>query len=322
MASSHASKTLRPWCGPPPCRSWARGCGRSSSRCWWPPRGDDFRLVRLRAAAALAGVPQEMIAAGGQPAVTKATDELLASFLARPDDSASYHNLGNFRLERHEYEAAIEAFTTAIRLQPRDISPLVNVSLAYNLTGQNPKAEASLRQALRLDPTNAAIHLNLGMLLAEMERPIEAEAAFRAAFNYDPRSAPAAFNLGVLLAKDRPEEALAWCRRAAELRPQESKYRLYAWRSINTARARPPRRRAPWKSSSSKPLPPPRPTRSWAGFTNNNASLTRPCPSIAGPPKTTNSPSRNALSLPMNSSPCRPADLEQRSIVIARQLDY
>ena len=185
---------------------------------------DDFRLVRLRAAAALAGVPREMIAAGGQPAVSKATDELLASFMARPDDSASYHNLGNFRLERHEYDAAIEAFTTAIRLQPRDISPLVNVSLAYNLTGQNPKAEASLRRALRLDPTNAAIHLNLGMLLAEMERPVEAEAAFRAAFKYDARSAPAAFNLGVLLANDRPEEALAWCRRAAELRPRESKY--------------------------------------------------------------------------------------------------
>jgi tetratricopeptide (TPR) repeat protein len=185
---------------------------------------DDFRLVRLRAAAALAGVPQEMIPGAGQLAVSKATDELMASFLARPDDAASYHNLGNFRLERHEYNAAILAFTTAGRLQPRDISPRVNAALAYNLTGQNPKAEASLREALRLDPTNAAIHLNLGMLLAEMERPSEAEAAFRAAFNYDAQSAPAAFNLGVLLAKDRPQEALAWCRRAAELRPRESKY--------------------------------------------------------------------------------------------------
>jgi tetratricopeptide (TPR) repeat protein len=186
--------------------------------------GDDFRLVRLRAAAALAGAPQEMIAGAGQPAVTKATEELLASFLARPDASSSYYNLGNFRFERHEYNAAIEAFATASRLQPRDISPLVNISIAYNLTGQNPKAESSLRQALRLDPTNAVIHLNLGMLLAEMERPPEAEAAFRAAFNCDPRSAPAAFNLGVLLAEARPEEALAWCRRAAELRPQETKY--------------------------------------------------------------------------------------------------
>ena len=185
---------------------------------------DDFRLVRLRAAAALAGAPPEMIPSAGQAAVSQATEELLGSFRARPDDAGSYYNLGNFRLERREYDAAIKAFTTASRLQPRDVSPLVNISMAYNLTGQNPEAEASLRQALRLDPTNAAIHLNLAMLLAEMERPSEAEAAFRAAFNYDPQSAPAAFNLGVLLAEAHPQEALAWCRRAAELRPQEPKY--------------------------------------------------------------------------------------------------
>jgi len=202
---------------------------------------DDFRLVRLRAAAALAAVPGELLPAAGQAAVSNATEELLASFLARPDDSAAYDNLGNFRLERREYEAAIEAFKTASRLEPRDISPLVNLSLAYNLTGQNPKAEASLRQALRLDPTNAAIHLNLGMLLAEVQRPAEAEAAFRAAFNYDAQCAPAAFNLGVLLAEERPGEALAWCRRAAALRPRESKYvytlAFYQERQGNTAEA-------------------------------------------------------------------------------------
>ena len=36
--------------------------------------------------------------------------------------------------------------------------------------------------------------------------------------------APAAYNLCILTAKDRPEEALSWCRKAAELNPQEPKY--------------------------------------------------------------------------------------------------
>jgi tetratricopeptide (TPR) repeat protein len=189
---------------------------------------DGFRLVRLRAAAALAAAPPEMIPASDRPALAKATDELLASFLARPDDAAAWHSLGNFRLERGEPKAAIAAFNTAARLEPWDAAPLVNVSLAYNQAGQNHKAEASLLQALRLAPTNPAIHLNLGMLLAELDRPAEAEAAFRAAFRFDPKSAQAAYNLGVLLVKDRPQEALDWCRRAAELRPQEPKY-LYTF---------------------------------------------------------------------------------------------
>ena len=40
----------------------------------------------------------------------------------------------------------------------------------------------------------------------------------------DPQMAQAAFNLCVLLSKDRLDEAVTWCRKAAELRPQDPKY--------------------------------------------------------------------------------------------------
>jgi tetratricopeptide (TPR) repeat protein len=101
---------------------------------------------------------------------------------------------------------------------------MVNIALAYNGLGQNDKAEASLRRALSLDPTNSAANLNLGMLLTELDKLPEAEQAFRAAFKADPKSAQAAYNLGVLLAKDHPKEALTWCGKAAELRPDNPRY--------------------------------------------------------------------------------------------------
>jgi Flp pilus assembly protein TadD len=104
------------------------------------------------------------------------------------------------------------------------LPPYVNVALAYNALGQNDKAEASLRRALNLDPTNVAANLNLGMLLAEMGRMSGAEQAFRAAFKADPKSAQAAYNLGVLLSNEHPQEALTWCRRAAELAPDNPHY--------------------------------------------------------------------------------------------------
>jgi tetratricopeptide (TPR) repeat protein len=62
------------------------------------------------------------------------------------------------------------------------------------------------------------------MLLAELGKLSEAEQAFRAAFKADPRSAQAAYNLGILLSKDRPDEALTWSRRAADLRPENPQY--------------------------------------------------------------------------------------------------
>ncbi len=186
--------------------------------------GDDYRLVRVRAAAALASIPADSLPEAQRRQVSGAVNDLIASMRSRPDDMASHYNLGNFYLARSQMREAAAEFETAIRLQPDGLPPYVNVALAYNALGRNDQAEASLRRALRLDPTNAAVNLNLGMLLAEVGKMPEAEQAFRNAFKADPRSAQAAYNLGVMLAKDNPEEALTWCRRAAELRPDNPQY--------------------------------------------------------------------------------------------------
>jgi tetratricopeptide (TPR) repeat protein len=186
--------------------------------------GDDYRLVRVRAAAALAGLPETQWP-GNQPSrVREAMSELMNSMKSRPDDMTSHYNLGNLHMAQGHTPEAVTEFETATKLQPEALPPHVNAALAYNALGQNDKAEASLRRALHLDPSNAAANLNLGMLLAEMGRLSEAEQNFRTAFKSDPKSAQAAYNLGVLLSKEHPDEALIWCRRAAELRPQEPKY--------------------------------------------------------------------------------------------------
>lgn len=185
---------------------------------------DEYRLVRTRAAAALSTLPRTALNTDDRRALEAATQEYLRSMLARPDDSTSRYNLGNYYLERQEYARAVEEFTAASRFQPQSLAPLANRALAHAAAGQTAQAEASLRQALALDPNHAGVNLNLGMLLAELGRLREAEQAFRTAARSDPRSAQAAFNLGVLLSRDRPEECLYWCRRAAELRPGETRY--------------------------------------------------------------------------------------------------
>ncbi|MGB9625653.1 MAG: tetratricopeptide repeat protein, partial [Phycisphaerae bacterium] len=185
---------------------------------------DEYRLVRVRAAGSLAALPGEMVKDADRKDLDRATAEFLQVMTARPDDHASHYNLGNFFMCRRDFGRAIASFETAVKLQPDSIPPLVNISLAYNATGQNEKAEQALRQALKQDPNNAAANLNLGLLLAELGRMDEAEPALRAAFKAEPRSAVAAYNLGVMLAEKHPDEAVDWCRKAFELRPQEAKY--------------------------------------------------------------------------------------------------
>jgi tetratricopeptide (TPR) repeat protein len=186
--------------------------------------GDDSRLVRVRAAAALAAVPEDRLPEDQRPRVAAAMAEFVESMSSRPDDMAAHYNLGNFSMARGEAAKAVVEFETAMRLRPDAVPPYVNAALAYSALGWNDRAEASLRHALALDPGNAVANLNLGMLLAEMGKMPDAEQAFRASFASDPQSAKAAYNLGVMLAADRPEEALDWCRRAAELGRDDPRY--------------------------------------------------------------------------------------------------
>jgi tetratricopeptide (TPR) repeat protein len=185
---------------------------------------DDFRLVRIRAAAALGAVPEGELPETNRAPLFAAVADLVESMKSRPDDMASHYNLGNFEMSRSRMADAVSEFETAIRLQPDSLPAHVNASMAYSALGRNDRAEASLRQALRLDPTNAAANLNLGMLMAELGKPEDAERAFRLAWKSDPRSAQAAYNLGVLLSREHPEESLEFCRRAAELGADNPQY--------------------------------------------------------------------------------------------------
>ena len=185
---------------------------------------DEYLLVRVRAAGALAGIPLEQLPSDRQEAVQRATAQLLEALRTRPDDYASQYNLGNFHLQRGDRDQALASFQTAIKLRPDFVPPHVNIAFVYNAKGENDRAEASFRRALALDPNNPVVHLDLGMLLAEMQRPADAERAFRRCLALDPNSAVAAYNLAVLLAADRPYESLRWCQRAWQLQPQEGKY--------------------------------------------------------------------------------------------------
>jgi Tfp pilus assembly protein PilF len=186
--------------------------------------GDEYRLVRIRTAASLAGVPTGDLPAAQQETVRKATDELIASFNARPDDFASHTNLGNFYMDQGRLDQSIQSFETAIRLRPDSVGTLVNASMAYSRAGRMTDAERVLDQALRLAPDNAPANFNRGLLLAELGRKAEAEQSLRKALTSEPNFAPAAFNLCVLMMERREPSGLAYCQQAVKAAPGDEKY--------------------------------------------------------------------------------------------------
>lgn len=185
---------------------------------------DEYRLVRVRAAASLAGHENFSLDEAGMKSAAAANEEYLASILSRPDQWDSHYNMGNYHLSRSDLNEAVASYNTALRLDPRAVPVMVNQSIAYARLGETAKAADALDRALGIAPDNAAAHFNMGLLRAELNDMNAAESHLREALKTDPRMGAAAYNLCIILSKDRPDEALRFCRQAVDSRPQDPRY--------------------------------------------------------------------------------------------------
>jgi tetratricopeptide (TPR) repeat protein len=186
--------------------------------------GDETRLVRVKAAAALVGYPRQSPKAEEAKKLEKANTEYLAFIQARPDQWIAHYNMGNYYLNTGNYQSAIASYQAALKREPQAVMALVNSSLAYSRSGDNRQAEEALRKAIKIAPESGAANFNLGLLKAEQKHPKQAERYLRAALKADPQMAPAAYNLCILLSQDRLDEALGFCRQASELRSEDPRY--------------------------------------------------------------------------------------------------
>jgi Flp pilus assembly protein TadD len=185
---------------------------------------DDYRLVRVRAALVLAGVPRESLGAADRAALDKATAELETSLHLRSDDAGAQYNLGNYHAARRDVTNALADYETSIQLRGDFLPPRVNLSSLLNSLGRNEEAERHLREAVRLAPSNAAVRLNFALLLGEVDRLPEARTEYLKVLQLEPTNAVAAYNLAVIAGSSHLVEAIRWSARAAEWRPQEPRY--------------------------------------------------------------------------------------------------
>ena len=180
---------------------------------------DDTRLVRIKAASALAAYPRFAMNHKDQGNFDKATREFLSSMVTHPDHWTSHYNLGNYYFNSGDLPSALAAYEMALKLEPRAVMAMVNTAMTYARAGDNIRAEEFLTNALYVSPNNTAVNFNMGLLKAEQEKSAEAEKHLRKALKTDPKMHEAAYNLGVLMASDRLSESIDMLFKAFELNP-------------------------------------------------------------------------------------------------------
>lgn len=82
---------------------------------------------------------------------------------------------GLYALRRGDYEGAVSAFGSALRLKPDWSQALNNLGLAYFHLGRFPEAQRIYRDLIRLDPEDLEAKINLATILARSGNVAEAE---------------------------------------------------------------------------------------------------------------------------------------------------
>jgi len=117
-------------------------------------------------------------------------------------------------------DAAMEAYTLAIGLDPLDPRPLVNRSELFLNQGKLAAALTDLDGAIARNPGLVEAHLNRGTALAGMENRAAAREAFGKVQVIDPRHSRAHYNLSLLDYQEKEyHSAIEHARKAAEFDP-------------------------------------------------------------------------------------------------------
>ena len=135
---------------------------------------------------------------------------------------------GDSYVKRGDYRNAVNNFTDAIRLNPKDALPYLSRGSAYNRLGQPEKALADFTQAINLDPDDALAFVNRGLAHAKLGHLPEAIADCTTAIKLNPKDSLAYRQRGTCLLNLRHyDKALEDYNQATILNPSDGQAHYY-----------------------------------------------------------------------------------------------
>jgi len=152
-----------------------------------------------------------------------ATPEMATAFFTEriqqaPQDADLLTARGNARLAAREFDAAIEDYNTALRLDPKNVNALVNRAVAWADKNHLDRALADVDHALQVDSQSAAALFLRGTILAESGQFNKAAADLSECLRICPEHAAALRNRsGLWLETHEFERAFADANRATEI---------------------------------------------------------------------------------------------------------
>jgi tetratricopeptide (TPR) repeat protein len=144
-----------------------------------------------------------------------------------PEDAHAWYLLGRTQYNENHFEKAIESFTHALRLAPRDVKSENNLGLSYDGLNRGDEAQKAYRLAIQWQQDavrrSAQPYLNLGILLTEHGQPAQGLPYLQQAATLEPDNPKAREQLGrAYQALKMLPQAETELKKAVELAPNVS----------------------------------------------------------------------------------------------------
>jgi tetratricopeptide (TPR) repeat protein len=123
------------------------------------------------------------------------------------NEATLWRNIGDVQVELFDRDAALQAYETSLRLQPRDAATRLALGRFYLDRSEPELAIKQLRAALEIEPSLQTPYPILGLAYRRLGNLTEAITVLRKALDVDPADQDSRYALGqVLLAAGRDDE--------------------------------------------------------------------------------------------------------------------
>ncbi len=167
------------------------------------------RLVRMDAARALAGEPEQGFGPDDRAAFDKALAEYVSGQVFNAERPESQANLGALYLERGQNEEARGAYAKAIEIDPTFTPAPIALAEMTRRAGDEAGAMAILQKAQAANPKSGEVAHALGLSLIRQKRVAEALPKLREAAGLEPNEPRFAYVYAIALHDTgQPEAAI------------------------------------------------------------------------------------------------------------------
>ncbi len=161
---------------------------------------DEHQQIRIEVARQLAGL-SSIVPKNAQSDLKQGVAEYKKILMYNAERPESHNALGSLYLSLNDFDAAKEAFETALRLVPRYVPAIVNLADLARLTKDENEVQRLLLQAIQYEPTFALAHYALALSFVRQGRFADAINRCQLAVNYHKENATYQYLLKLLLEK-------------------------------------------------------------------------------------------------------------------------